>query len=82
MNELIDKAHKQGMPQSDKCTHNKVALFNNHPYISSSGTPVGTKFTATYVGMAVLWSAYHCVAFLVYVLRQPVHSMNDSSLHQ
>ena len=26
---------------------------NNHPYISSSDTPVGTKFTATYVEMVV-----------------------------
>ena len=30
-----------------------ATLFNNHPYTSSSGTPVGTKFTATYVGMVV-----------------------------
>ena len=28
-----------------------ATLFNSHPYISSSGKPVGTKFTATYVGM-------------------------------
>ena len=27
--------------------------FNNHPYISSSDTPVSIKFTATYVGMVV-----------------------------
>ena len=33
--------------------HNMATLFNNHPYISSSGTLVGTKFTATYVGMVV-----------------------------
>ena len=34
--------------------HNMPAtLFNNHPYIISSGTPVGTKFTATYVGMVI-----------------------------
>ena len=54
MNALADKVHKQEMP----CTqwyalHNMATLFNNHPYISSSGTPVGTKFTATYVGMVV-----------------------------
>ena len=30
-----------------------ITLFNNHPYISSNGMPVGTKFTATYVGMVV-----------------------------
>ena len=28
-----------------------AALFNNHPYINSSGTSVGTEFTATYVGV-------------------------------
>ena len=33
--------------------HTMATLFNNHPYISSSGTLVGTKFTATYVGMVV-----------------------------
>ena len=68
VNALGDKAHKQGMPHSDlTCTpYNMATLFNNHPYISSSGTPVGTKFTAaTYVGIwllnnvAVLWNAYH-----------------------
>ena len=30
-----------------------ATLFNNHPYMSSSGMPVDTKFTATYVGMVV-----------------------------
>ena len=33
--------------------HNTATLFKNHHYISSSGTPVSTKFTATYVGMVV-----------------------------
>ena len=33
--------------------HNMATLFNNHPYISSSGMLVGTKFTATYVRMVV-----------------------------
>ena len=33
-----------------------ATLFNNHPHISSSGTPVGTKFSATYVGG---WSYYY-----------------------
>ena len=41
MNALADKAHKQGMPHSDMHS------------ISSSGTPVGTKFTATYVRIIV-----------------------------
>ena len=38
------------------CTpYNMATLFNNHPYISSSGTPVGTKFTAaTYVGIIMV----------------------------
>ena len=54
MNTLADKVHKQEVP----CTqwyalHSMATLFNNHPYISSSGTPVGTKFTATYVGIVV-----------------------------
>ena len=30
-----------------------ATLFNNHPYISSSGMPICTRFTATYVGMVV-----------------------------
>ena len=52
MNALADKAHKQGMPHSDmhSITH-AATSFNNHPYISSSGTPVGTKFTATHIGI-------------------------------
>ena len=33
--------------------HNMAILFNNRPHIISSGTPVGTKFTATYVRMVV-----------------------------
>ena len=66
--------------------HNKTTSFNNHPYvyISSSGTSVGTKFTATCVGMVVEWPRYGvhvhitvCMARLVFVLCQPVHS----SLH-
>ena len=31
----------------------RVYIIDNHPYISSSGTSVGSKFTATYVGMVV-----------------------------
>ena len=54
MNALADKVHKQGMPYTQWYTlHNTATLFNNHPYISSSGALVGTKFTATYVGMVV-----------------------------
>ena len=38
---------------TNKNTHSipLATLFNNH--INSSGMPVGTKFTATYVGMIV-----------------------------
>ena len=56
-----------------------------YPYISSSVTPqVGTKFTATYVGMVVLnnvamvWSVQYCVhgtSCFVYFVSQLVHSM-------
>ena len=55
MNALADKVHKQGMSHSDIAMYSIMwpILFNNHPYISSSGTPVCTKFTATYVGMVV-----------------------------
>ena len=43
-----------------------ATLFNNHPYISSSGSQVDTKFTAIMWGwllnnVAMIWSAYHCV---------------------
>ena len=52
MNPLADKAHKQGIPQW-YALHNMATLFNSHPHISSSGMPVSTKFTVTYVGMVV-----------------------------
>ena len=54
MNALVDKAHKQGMPHSD--THSLCNLTRPHYstiHISSSGMPVGTKFTDTYVEMVV-----------------------------
>ena len=70
MNTLADKVHKQEVP----CTHalhTMATLFNSHPYYissSTSGMPVDTKFTATYVGpgwllnnVTMVWSAYHCV---------------------
>ena len=60
--------------------HNMATLFNNYSYISSSGTSVGTKFTATYVAM--LWSAYHHVhgTFLfVYFVSQCFHWANPTS---
>ena len=46
MDALADKIHKQEVP----CTqwyalHTMATLFNNHPYISTSGMPVGNKFT-------------------------------------
>ena len=47
MNALADKVHKQGATQW-YALHN-TATFNNHPYISSSGMPLGAWFTATYM---------------------------------
>ena len=59
MNALADKVQKQGMPHSDMHSITWPHYSgNNHPYISSSGTPVGTKFTATYVGMVVEQSGH------------------------
>ena len=54
MHALADKVHKQEVP----CTqwyalHNTATLFNDHSYISSSGTLVGTKFIATYARKVV-----------------------------
>ena len=55
MNALADKVQKQEVPHTQwYALHNVVTLFNNHPYISSSGTPVGIKFTATYLEMVIL----------------------------
>ena len=53
MNALADKVHKQGMPHRDMHSITRPHLSNNNLYISNSDTPVGTKFTATYVGMVV-----------------------------
>ena len=58
-----------------------ATLFNNHPYISSSGTPVGTKFTATYVGM-VVGHVMECISLcawhflFVYFVSQCIHALN------
>ena len=42
MNALADKVYKQGVPHGDMHVHHNMAtLFNNHHYISSSGTPIG-----------------------------------------
>ena len=77
--------------KNKKCMHayalyNMATLFNNHPYISSSGAPVCPKFTATYVGMVfVCVHATECIcthAFLAFVLCQPVHSCSEPSLHE
>ena len=78
MNALADKVHKQGMPHSDML-HNMAPLFNNHLYISSSKLSTIWHATATYVGNNVAvtcYGAYHCVAFRVCVLCQPVHSLS------
>ena len=58
-----------------------ATLFNNHPYISSSKVCADWHATATYAGwlldnVAMLWSAYPCVAFFVCVLCQPMHSLS------
>ena len=63
MNALAGKVHiKKCHAHSDaRALHNMATLLNNHPYISSScssGTPVGTKFMATYVGMVVGTSCF------------------------
>ena len=52
MNALADKVHARIAMQAHSDMH-PITLFNNYPYISSSGTPVGIKFTATYVEMVV-----------------------------
>ena len=79
-----------GMGQCMNALHNMATLFNTHPYITSSGTPVGTKFTATYNvcrdGCWIMWPCYGvhitvCMACLVCVLCQPVHSCIDPSIH-
>ena len=51
MNVLADKVHKQEFSIIIMAT-----LFNHHNNKYSSGTPVGTKFTATYVGMQARFS--------------------------
>ena len=54
MNALADKVQKKKECHTVICTpYDMAILFNNHPYISSSGMIVGTKFAATYVGMVV-----------------------------
>ena len=55
MNALADKVKvKQGMPHSDMHSITQPQYSTTmHPYISSSGTPVSTIYTATYVGMVV-----------------------------
>ena len=56
MNALADKVEKtrHAMDTVMHSIKSVTTFFNNHPYISSSGMPVGrTKFTAIYVGMVV-----------------------------
>ena len=48
MNALADKVHKQEVPCTQRWPH-----YSSTISISSSGMPIGTKFTATYVGMVV-----------------------------
>ena len=89
MNALNDKEHTQGMPQyCDMQQLHNMASFNNH-IISSSGTPVGTKFTATQVGMIVEYCGH--VMELVHTCMQcgtpclctlSASAFIESSLHQ
>ena len=67
------------------CPKVQLTTSFNHPYISSSGMQVETKFTATctYVqgcllnNVAMVWSAYHCVHvwhfLFVYFVSQCIH---------
>ena len=63
-------------------------LLNNHPYISSSGTPVGTKFLLLLMwgwllnNLAVLWSAYHCVHGNSCFCTSSASAFIEPSLHQ
>ena len=41
MNALANKVHKQKVPYAHSDMHMMASLFNNHTYVSSSGTPVG-----------------------------------------
>ena len=54
---LADKVQNQEVPQAHSDMHSIMAwqLYSttNRPYISSSSMPVGTEFTAIYVGMVV-----------------------------
>ena len=56
MNALADEVHKQEVPCTQLYSlHNMATLFNNHPYISSSDTSVGTNLLllTLYEGMVV-----------------------------
>ena len=82
MNALADKVHKQGMPHSDMLSITWPNYSTTIP-ISSSGTPVQLALNLLLLTLgwllntvAMLWSAYYCVAFLVCVLFQPVHSLS------
>ena len=64
-----------------------ATLFNNHPYISSSVMPVGTKFTATYVGMVaecghVMEPAYNCMCAWTSCLCTLSASARHAFLHE
>ena len=63
---LADKVHKQEVLHSDMHSITWPHLFNNHPYIASSGTPVIYCYLYMYIGMvveyfdmAMIWNAYH-----------------------
>ena len=47
MDALADKVHKQKVPYAHSDMHMMASLFNNHAYVSSSGTPIGTISVGT-----------------------------------
>ena len=69
-----------------------ATLFNIYPYISSSGTPVGTKFNQycylnVGIDVIIMWLWYvECISLcgiiFVCVLCQPVHSLSHPYISQ
>ena len=68
MNALADKVHKQGIPQI--YIHVAVAL-----QLALNLLLIMYEWLLNNVAM--LWSAYHYVAFLVCVFCQPMHSLSN-----
>ena len=62
-------------PSVMSATGLKIKVSCENP---STGEGLGNTLTVAYSGgsAAVLWSVYHCVAFHVFVLCHPVHSLS------